>query len=245
MAGKTTASRSKSGTGTPPQAKTRAKRARKPAPAPERPGPTDFCHPSDPATAAVNAAAFCELPVGAAVFNADNVLISANHKFMELFEADADFTKPGRPLDQLIEHSFEEEIFRDISQVKSLVADIERLKPGDVMQNTLELRNGRSLGQHITKLENGYWLAVQHDMTAIVAAEEQVREAENRWNFALEGARQGVWDSNLKTGEVFYSHMWKVIRGLEDASAPEYTAEAWRARVHPDDAKRAIDTIRR
>jgi len=51
----------------------------------------------------------------------------------------------------------------------------------------------------------------------------QSREAELRWRFALEGAGNGVWDWNIRTGEVFYSRRWKEMarfrrgRGRPDA----------------------------
>ncbi|WP_457301624.1 hypothetical protein, partial [Phyllobacterium sp. P5_D12] len=31
----------------------------------------------------------------------------------------------------------------------------------------------------------------------------------NRWSFALESAGLGVWDSNLTTGQCYYSATWK------------------------------------
>jgi PAS domain S-box-containing protein len=45
-------------------------------------------------------------------------------------------------------------------------------------------------------------------------AEAALVESESRWNFALEGAGQGVWDHDLKRGRVFYSRMWRQMRGL-------------------------------
>ena len=66
-------------------------------------------------------------------------------------------------------------------------------------------------------------------------AEAAVAEAESRWNFALESARQGVWDHDLRTGKSFYSPMWKVMRGIGRDAPVEYSQEAWLARVHPDD----------
>ncbi len=66
-------------------------------------------------------------------------------------------------------------------------------------------------------------------------AEATVAEAESRWNFALESARQGVWDHDLRTGKSFYSPMWKVMRGIDRDAPVEYSQEAWLARVHPDD----------
>lgn len=57
---------------------------------------------------------------------------------------------------------------------------------------------------------------------------------EARWIDALEGAGHGVWDWNIKTGEVYFSSMWKTLLGYEiDEIGADY--EAWRRLVHPDD----------
>lgn len=74
------------------------------------------------------------------------------------------------------------------------------------------------------------------------AAYDKLQESEQRWQFALEGSRDGVWDWNLKTNEVFFSHQWKKMLGYEDH---EITAnlEEWDKRVHPDDKARTYADI--
>src|SRR5690606_41755926 len=42
--------------------------------------------------------------------------------------------------------------------------------------------------------------------------ESALAESESRWHFALEAARQGVWDHNARTGRMFYSPMWRIMR---------------------------------
>ena len=70
---------------------------------------------------------------------------------------------------------------------------------------------------------------------------QQARQAlalsEDRWKFALEGAGDGVWDRNLKTGEVTFSRRYKEIYGFA-ADELEHGAEDWDARVHPEDMAR-------
>src|SRR3990172_4215656 len=45
-------------------------------------------------------------------------------------------------------------------------------------------------------------------------AEAALAESESRWNFALEGAGQGVWDHDIRHKRVFYSRMWRLMRGF-------------------------------
>jgi diguanylate cyclase (GGDEF)-like protein/PAS domain S-box-containing protein len=66
------------------------------------------------------------------------------------------------------------------------------------------------------------------------AAEQALREAEERWSFALEGAGDGVWDWNLATNQVYFSRRWKQMYGYADDEIGS-DHEEWRSRVHPED----------
>ena len=65
-------------------------------------------------------------------------------------------------------------------------------------------------------------------------AERALRESELRWQFALEGAGDGLWDWNVQTDAVFYSRQWKAMLGYEEHEIPN-ALEAWSLRIHPDD----------
>ncbi len=67
-----------------------------------------------------------------------------------------------------------------------------------------------------------------------VAVQEAARQAESRWQAALEGARAGVWDWNMQTNQVFYSRQWKAMLGHTEAEVGLDFIE-WDSRVHPDD----------
>ncbi len=62
--------------------------------------------------------------------------------------------------------------------------------------------------------------------------------AERRWSFALESAGQGVWESDLERGTVYYSPSWKRMRGYGADEEVDSSREAWIERVHPLDRDR-------
>src|SRR5471030_2650913 len=45
------------------------------------------------------------------------------------------------------------------------------------------------------------------------ASVQALRDSEERWNFALEGAGYGVWDWDIASGTVMFSDCWKTIHG--------------------------------
>ena len=81
---------------------------------------------------------------------------------------------------------------------------------------------------------------VNRDITERKRSEQALVESESRWNFALEGAGQGVWDHNLKNHTVYYSPVWRRMRGIGLDEPVDSSREAWLERVHPDDRERLI-----
>ncbi len=72
--------------------------------------------------------------------------------------------------------------------------------------------------------------------------ESALRESEERYALAVQGANDGVWDWNLKTGKVYYSERWKSILGLMNHELTDLPDE-WYGRVHPQDVERLkLDT---
>jgi diguanylate cyclase (GGDEF)-like protein/PAS domain S-box-containing protein len=68
---------------------------------------------------------------------------------------------------------------------------------------------------------------------------QSLAETEQRWNFALEGAGEGVWDWNLETDEVIRSGQWFKIFGYAEHEV-HGTSAGGRALMHPDDLPQAI-----
>ena len=75
-------------------------------------------------------------------------------------------------------------------------------------------------------------------------AEEALAASESRWNFALESARQGVWDHDIRKDTMFYSRMWRVMRGIppDEEIGPDHQQQ-WLERVHPDDRKHVLANV--
>ncbi|MFB2938701.1 PAS domain-containing protein [Aerosakkonemataceae cyanobacterium BLCC-F154] len=75
---------------------------------------------------------------------------------------------------------------------------------------------------------------VMIDITAYKQAQSALQESEERWQLALRGNNDGIWDWNIKTNEVFFSSRWKEMLGYADDEISNHLSE-WEKRVHPDD----------
>ncbi len=59
-------------------------------------------------------------------------------------------------------------------------------------------------------------------------------ESQERYALALRGANDGIWDWDLRTGEIYFSERWKAMLGFDETLVGTDPAE-WFSRVHPDD----------
>lgn len=80
---------------------------------------------------------------------------------------------------------------------------------------------------------------IVEDITERRQIHQNLRESEKRWQFALEGSGDGVWDWNPQTGEIFYSKRWKEMLGYSDTEIGN-TLNEWNSRIHPDDRTRVF-----
>ncbi len=72
--------------------------------------------------------------------------------------------------------------------------------------------------------------------------ESTLREREERYELAISGTNDGIWDWNLDTKEVYYSPTWMRIIGYADEPLPQ-TLTSWSDNVHPDDIDLAVNDI--
>jgi PAS domain S-box-containing protein len=85
-------------------------------------------------------------------------------------------------------------------------------------------------------------LIVRREVRERIKAEEANRQSEERFELAMQGANDGLWDWNLVTDEVYFSPRWAFMLGYK-ANTLEPTIDTFRNLVHPDDRSRVTETI--
>lgn len=71
---------------------------------------------------------------------------------------------------------------------------------------------------------------------------EKARKIEQRWQLAIEGSSQGLWDWDAQTNTTFISRRWKEILGYAEDEIGE-TLDEWDQHIHPDDKELIYDAI--
>jgi two-component system sensor histidine kinase/response regulator len=154
----------------------------------------------------------------------------------------------GRPLEHILGKTDQEilgESAADLPENDRLV--MERGQPAVLTERTLI--NGvehifqTTKGPHRDEAGNTIGIfGIGRDITEVAQAEAAFRDSEARWQFALDGSGDGVWDWNVETNRVFYSRQWAAMLGYQDNEVGS-TTEAWSKLIHPDDLARCWHTI--
>lgn len=121
------------------------------------------------------------------------------------------------------------------------------VRSGQLQRLEYSSRRGSDRLRHfearLRAVPTGGALVVIRDMTDQKETELALRESEARWQFALDGAGDGVWDWNIAEGRVFRSDRCKTMLGYAADELPDDHA-SWAALVHPDDLPALLEARR-
>lgn len=94
------------------------------------------------------------------------------------------------------------------------------------------------LSQDINKMLDG----LIDNENALRETQEELTKSEERFELAMLGANDGLWDWDASTDEVFYSQRWKEMLGYDEDEISNKEHE-WQSRVHPEDLESAQAAI--
>lgn len=78
------------------------------------------------------------------------------------------------------------------------------------------------------------YLAVHQDISERKKSEEELRNIQERYALAAEGANDGLWDWDISNDQIYYSPRWKSMLGFEENELTRGFQD-WEDLIHPDD----------
>lgn len=64
----------------------------------------------------------------------------------------------------------------------------------------------------------------------------QLRQSEERYDLAVKGSNDGIWDWNLESNILYVSPQWQIMAGMLDLPRPlTLSLEDWLQQIHPED----------
>ncbi len=106
--------------------------------------------------------------------------------------------------------------------------------PVQLAVTPIRSHDGRTIG----------FLHIASDISALKYIQAELTASEKRWQFALEGSGDGIWDWDARTDIVFFSPQWKRMLGYEVHEIGS-TFDEWDTRVHPDDKEQCYADLQR
>lgn len=201
------------------------------------------------------AAAIYQTRIEAALRNSEarsRAMLTAIPDIITLFSAD------GVYLDSIRTNAVYDLIPKQIDSIGKHLSDF---LPRDIAQRRMEgIRQAIETGEPQI-YEQQLWVRnkLQHEEVRIVPcgentaltiirnvsdrkyAEEALHKSEERWQLAIEGSNDGIWDHDLITNQHFLSPRCLEILGRDYAEVN--TFEKWMTYVHPDDQQRLQTTF--
>jgi PAS domain S-box-containing protein len=182
---------------------------------------------------------------GFSLYDADDRLVVCNTQYREfMYPGIASVLEPGTPFETIIRKAAELGLIADAEgRIDEWVA--ERLERHRNLSGPHVQHRGEDRWIQISerKTEGGGTVAVYSDITEIKRAEEALRESDERYVLAMQGANEGLWDWDLRTGAIYISPHIESLMGLHTQEL-RTTLDERLSRIHADDLERQREAER-
>ena len=161
------------------------------------------------------------------LMNENGLIIDANHSAARMW---------GGTVEELVGRSA---LSLVVEEYRVKVAEMVR-SGSDALYEILALRkDGSSFpaevsGKSVLYLGQLVRVASIRDLTEQKRSKEALRVSEERYALISQGSNEGIWDTNLQTGEVYFSDRMKSLLALAPGASPPNVKE-WGQWAHPDD----------
>ena len=179
------------------------------------------------------------LPAAFVLYDADDRLLLCNARFRNLYSYSKKEAAVGVNHGDLYKLDVERgNVAADVDEQDYFKQRVSARREHEGVTE-VQFANQRWLEMHERPTSEGGLVSIQVDITKRHEAEVALRESEERFALAVEGANDGLWDWNLLNDQTYISPTMRHLLGLEKETE-DLSVEDWRARIHPDD----IETVK-
>ncbi|MFQ5661438.1 MAG: PAS domain S-box protein, partial [Gammaproteobacteria bacterium] len=186
------------------------------------------------------------------------ILLTSNGNYMAVVDRDYTYRwvndgylnlfNQGR--DDIVGHSIAEIFGKEVFET-TIRPDMDRCLAGEQVKidDWRDLPNGRHffnviLSPYYAEAGHVEWVIVDaHDISDRKRAQQELQDSEERFQLAVRGTNDGLWDWNIKNNQSWWSPRLYELLGYTDGEI-EAGHEHFMERVHPDDQGRTHDAIR-
>jgi PAS domain S-box-containing protein len=112
----------------------------------------------------------------------------------------------------------------------------ERIRAADPEPVELRLSDGTVLQHRCLALPDGGRMLTYFDITKLKRFEEELAQSVERYDLAMRGSNEGLWDWDQRTDRLLVSPRFKELSGIATDADPIEPAD-WLANLHPEDVE--------
>ena len=190
--------------------------------------------------------AISHVALGFTVYDAQDRLVLCNEAYRAIYETSRDLLVPGATFEDIVRQgAMRGQYPAAQGRIEEWVRERVQLHQsanGDIIEQQLD--DGRWLMITEFRTPSGYIAGNRVDITVLKQTVRALAESEQRWELAVSGANDGIWDWNPQTNDVFFSERWKSMLGYRGDEIGNRVDE-WTSRVHPDDLEHTMEELQR
>lgn len=171
-------------------------------------------------------AALAHMTQGLCMFDKDQKLIVANHRYAQMYGLSTDILKPGITLREIVQHRIDNGIYSGDSPDDYIKERMKWVSQRGRHSKTQTLNDGRVLAITYEPMDGGGWLTTHEDITKRVISEKTLQETQELVSKAFRASPAAIAISNPKDGaHLDVNEAWCAMLGYtrEDALARSAT----------------------
>jgi PAS domain S-box-containing protein len=160
----------------------------------------------------------------------------ANRAYREIWDMPAAFFARNPTLREDMEYTRGKGLYPVLDEDWEgyLFERVDAIRRGSIAPRELRLSDGKVLRYQCIALPDSGRMLTYFDITLLKKVEQALQESVERYDLAMRGSNEGLWDWDARTDELLVSPRFKELAGLSTGAAKIHPAE-WLGNMHPED----------